>query len=137
MKKLYNASLIYLIIGLLSGIFAREYAKAQGIQGSTMLNLLHTHILVLGFFFFLLALALSKSFPFHEVKNFDLWFIVYNIGLILTVGSMAARGLLQLNGADFEGLSYIIGIAHSVIGFSLVWFMILVKKSDKCSFIKK
>ncbi|MEC2467177.1 DUF2871 family protein, partial [Bacillus cereus] len=28
MKKLYNAAFIYLIIGLLSGVFAREYSKA-------------------------------------------------------------------------------------------------------------
>lgn len=52
MKKLYNAAFIYLIIGLLSGVFAREYTKAQGIKGSTMLQLVHTHVLVLGFVFF-------------------------------------------------------------------------------------
>ncbi|MFJ8527422.1 DUF2871 family protein [Bacillus sp. NPDC094106] len=131
MKKLYNASFTYLIIGLLSGVFAREYAKAKGILGSTLLNLLHTHTLVLGFLFFLIALALSKSFAFHEVKSFDMWFIVHNIGLILTLSSLAARGLLQLNGADFKGLTYIVAISHSIIGFSLVWFMILLKKSCK------
>ena len=52
MKKLYNAAFSYLIIGLLSGVFAREYSKAQGIKGSTMLQLVHTHVLVLGFVFF-------------------------------------------------------------------------------------
>ncbi len=52
MKKLYNAAFSYLIIGLLSGVFAREYTKAQGIKGSTMLQLVHTHVLVLGFVFF-------------------------------------------------------------------------------------
>ena len=44
MKKLYNAAFMYLIIGLLSGVFAREYTKAQGIKGSTMLQLVHTRI---------------------------------------------------------------------------------------------
>ncbi|KFN01664.1 DUF2871 family protein [Bacillus clarus] len=133
MKKLYNASFTYLIIGLLSGIFAREYAKSKGIIGSTLLNLLHTHTLVLGFLFFLIALGLAKVFAFHEVKGFNKWFIVHNIALTLTLGSMATRGLLQLNGADFKGLTYIVGISHSMMGFSLVWFMILLKKS----FIKK
>jgi len=60
-----------------------------------------------------------------------MWFIVHNIGLILTLSSLATRGLLQLNGADFKGLAYIVGISHSIIGFSLVWFMILLKKSYK------
>ena len=71
MKKLYNASFTYLIIGLLSGIFAREYGKYKGILGSTLLNLLHTHTLVLGFFFFLIALGLAKVFAFHEAKSFN------------------------------------------------------------------
>ncbi|MEN1936633.1 DUF2871 family protein [Paenibacillus sp. 102] len=131
MKKLYYASFVYLIIGLLSGVFAREYAKSKGILGSTLLNLLHTHTLVLGFLFFLIALALAKAFSFHKVKGFNTWFIVHNIGLILTLSSLATRGLLQLNGADFKGLTYIIGISHSLIGLTLVWFMILLKKSFK------
>ena len=131
MKKLYNAAYTYLIIGLLSGVFAREFAKAKGIQGTTLLNLLHTHVLVLGFLFFLIALALSKSFAFHEAKSFNMWFIVYNVGLVLTVSSLAARGLLQINGADFKGLSHIAGMSHTIIGIALVWFMILLKKSFK------
>ncbi|ENQ3077524.1 DUF2871 domain-containing protein [Bacillus multifaciens] len=131
MKKLYNAAFTYLIIGLLSGVFAREYSKAQGIQGTTSLYKLHTHVLVLGFLFFLIALALSKLFAVHEAKSFNMWFIVYNVGLVLTVGSMATRGLLQLNGADFKGLSHIAGMSHTILGAGLVWFMILLKKSFK------
>lgn len=131
MKKLYYASFVYLIIGLLAGVFAREYAKAKGILGSTLLNLLHTHTLVLGFLFFLIALALAKSFSFHKIKGFDMWFIVHNIGLILTLASMATRGFLQLNGTDFKGLTYIVAVSHSIIGLSLIWFMILLKKSFK------
>ena len=131
MKKLYFASFVYLVIGLLSGVFAREYAKSKGILGSTLLNLLHTHTLVLGFLFFLIALALAKSFAFHKVKGFNMWFIVHNIGLILTLSSLATRGLLQLNGADFKGLTYIIGLSHSLIGLTLIWFMMLLKKSYK------
>lgn len=131
MKKLYYASFVYLVIGLLSGVFAREYAKSKGILGSTLLNLLHTHTLVLGFLFFLIALALAKSFSFHKVKSFNNWFIFHNVGLILTLSSLATRGLLQLNGANFKELTYIIGFSHSLIGLTLVWFMILLKKSFK------
>ncbi|MEY8350829.1 DUF2871 family protein [Bacillus cereus] len=131
MKKLYYASLTYLVIGLLSGVFAREYAKSKGILGSTLLNLLHTHTLVLGFLFFLIALALAKSFSFHKVNGFNSWFIVHNVGLILTLSSLATRGLLQLNGANFKELTYIIGFSHSLIGLTLIWFMILLKKSFK------
>ncbi|GLV63655.1 hypothetical protein Bmyc01_23250 [Bacillus mycoides] len=131
MKKLYNAAFIYLIIGLLSGVFAREYTKAQGIKGSTMLQLVHTHVLVLGFIFFLVALALFKVFHVQETKSFHAWFIVYNAGLIFTITTMVFRGLLQVNGTDFNGLSHMTGLAHVIISIGLVWFMILLKKSFK------
>ncbi len=129
MKKLYNAAFIYLIIGLLSGVFAREYSKAQGIKGSTMLQLVHTH--VLGFIFFLVALALFKVFHVQETKSFRAWFIVYNTGLIFTIATMVFRGLLQVNGTDFNGLSHMAGLGHVIISIGLVWFMILLKKSFK------
>ncbi|HDR7688050.1 MULTISPECIES: DUF2871 domain-containing protein [Bacillus cereus group] len=131
MKKLYNAAFIYLIIGLLSGVFAREYTKAQGIKGSTMLQLVHTHVLVLGFIFFLVAVALVKVFQIQETKNFHTWFVVYNTGLIITIVTMVCRGLLQVNGTDFNGLSHMAGLGHVIISIGFVWFMILLKKSIK------
>ncbi|MEH7260645.1 DUF2871 family protein, partial [Bacillus toyonensis] len=103
----------------------------KGILGSTLLNLLHTHTLVLGFFFFLIALGLAKVFAFHEVKGFNKWFVLHNIALTLMLGSLAARGLLQLNGADFKGLTYIVGFSHSLMAVTLIWFMLLIKKSYK------
>ncbi|EMY4795594.1 DUF2871 domain-containing protein [Bacillus pacificus] len=131
MKKLYNAAFSYLIIGLLSGVFAREYTKAQGIKGSTMLQLVHTHVLVLGFVFFLIALALCKVFHVQETKSFRAWFVVYNVGLLFTIATMLWRGLLQVNGTDFNGLSHMAGLGHVIISIGLVWFMILLKKSVK------
>ncbi|WHY30978.1 DUF2871 domain-containing protein [Bacillus wiedmannii] len=131
MKKLYNAASIYLIMGLLSGVFAREYTKAQGIKGSTMLQLVHIHVLVLGFVFFLIALALCKVLHVQETKSFRTWFVIYNIGLIFTIATMVFRGLLQVNGTDFTGLSHMAGLGHVIISIGLVWFMILLKKSFK------
>ncbi|HFJ9441845.1 hypothetical protein CON07_08910 [Bacillus sp. AFS094611] len=131
MKRLYNAAFIYFIIGLFSGVFAREYTKAQGIKGSTMLQLVHTHVLVLGFVFCLIALALCKVFHVQETKSFRAWFVVYNVGLIFTIATMLWRGLLQVNGTDFNGLSHMAGLGHVIISIGLVWFMILLKKSVK------
>ncbi|WP_049119274.1 DUF2871 family protein, partial [Bacillus cereus] len=87
--------------------------------------------LVLGFFFFLIALGLAKVFAFHEVQGFNKWFVLHNIALTLMLGSLAARGLLQLNGADFKGLTYIVGFSHSLMAVTLIWFMLLIKKSFK------
>ena len=131
MKKLYNAAFIYLIIGLLSGVFAREYTKAQGIKGATMLQLVHTHVLVLGFVFFLIAFALFKVFQMQETKSFCAWFVVAKVGVIFTIVTMLWRGLIQVNGTDFNGLSHMAGLGHVITSIGLVWFMILLKKSFK------
>lgn len=67
MKKLYNVLFMYLIIGLLLGIFVREYGKYKGILGFILLNFLYIYIFVFGFFFFLIVLGLVKVFVFYEV----------------------------------------------------------------------
>ena len=82
-------------------------------------------------FLLLIALGLAKVFAFHEVQGFNKWFVLHNIALTLMLGSLAARGLLQLNGADFKGLTYIVGFSHSLMAVTLIWFMLLIKKSFK------
>ncbi|WP_411907726.1 DUF2871 family protein, partial [Salmonella enterica] len=85
----------------------------------------------LGFAFFLIALALCKVFHVQETKSFRAWFVVYNVGLLFTIATMLWRGLLQVNGTDFNGLSHMAGLGHVIISIGLVWFMILLKKSVK------
>lgn len=131
MKKIFNAAFFYLVLGLLSGIFAREYTKVNEFKGFTMLTVVHTHVLVLGFLFFLIVLALSKQFNIHEARSFNTWFVIYNLGMILTVAAMVVRGVLQVNGTDFKGLSHIAGLSHVIISIGFIWFMMLLKKSFK------
>lgn len=70
-------------------------------------------------------------FHVQETKSFCAWFVVYNVGVIFTIVTMLWRGLLQVNGTDFYGLSHMAGLGHVIISIGLVWFMILPKKSFK------
>lgn len=56
MKKLWNTSMIYLILALAGGVFYREFSKFHGYTGRTTLAYVHTHLLVLGMFLFLLTI---------------------------------------------------------------------------------
>ncbi len=47
MRKLYYASLTYLILGLVAGVFYREWTKVFNAVDRSQLNTLHTHLLVL------------------------------------------------------------------------------------------
>lgn len=131
MKKLYYTSFFYAILGLLAGIFYREVTKLNEFTGKTVLVGAHTHILVLGFLFFLIALILCKLFNIHEAKSFNAWYLVYNLGLLITIGTMVTRGMLQINGSDISFLPHIAGLGHTILGIGFVWMLILLGKRIK------
>lgn len=129
MKKLFNLSFFYLILGLALGIFFREFTKFNSFTGITTLSAAHTHTLVLGFIFFLILIILEKLFSISNTKYFTGWLITYNIGLLSLISTLIVRGILEVLNKDFIGLPHIAGTAHAIFGISLIWFMIILKKS--------
>lgn len=131
MQKIFKISSFYLFLGLILGVFYREFTKFNNFTGTTTLGLVHSHVLVLGFLFFIIVLLLEKNFTLSQVKNFNKWMITYNIGLIYLVSTLVFRGILQVQGNDFAGLSHIAGLGHAILGVSLIWFTIIVNKAIK------
>ena len=129
MKRLFNLSFFYLIFGLALGVFFREFTKLNDFSGATTLNVAHTHTLVLGFIFFLVIVILEKVFTISNIKYFNIWLITYNIGLLSLISTLVARGILEILNKDFAGLPHIAGTSHAILGLSLIWFMIILKKS--------
>ena len=131
MKKYFNLSTFYLVLGLAMGVFFREFTKINGFEGQTVLGVVHTHTLTLGFMFFILVLLLEKNFKLSETKGFKGWCILYNISLIYLLITLTDRGILQVLGNDFAGLSHIAGLGHVLLSVALIWFVIIVNKSIK------
>lgn len=131
MKKYFNLSTIYLVLGLAMGVFYREFTKINGFEGKTALSVVHTHALTLGFIFFILVLLLEKNFKISEEKGFKGWCVLYNVSLIYLLVTLTARGILQVLGNDFAGLSHIAGLGHVFLTVSLIWFVVIVNKSIK------
>ena len=129
MKRLFNLSFFYLILGLALGIFFREFTKLNDFTGITTLSATHTHTLVLGFIFFLVIVILEKVFTISNIKHFNIWLITYNIGLLSLISTLVARGILYVLNKDFVGLPHIAGTSHAILGLSLIWFMIILKES--------
>ena len=101
MKKQARMSVIYMVVGLVSGVFYREYTKLMGFTGETQLSTIHTHALVLGMLFFLIVLALEPNFQLSKMREYRKFLISYNAGVALTLVMMVVRGILQVQG--FEG----------------------------------
>jgi hypothetical protein len=128
LRKLYYFAFIYLGLGLLFGVFYREFTVFHEFTGNTQLAVLHTHTLVLGMLFFLLLLVFERLFKLSEYKRFNLWLIIYNIGFGGLLLTMLIRGIGQVVDWELSGFNHISGLFHTILGLAFVWFFIVLGK---------
>lgn len=123
MKKLVRTSMTYMIAGLASGLFYREFTKINDFQGKSQLGTLHTHILILGMFFFLIVLLLEKAFKLSEHKHYKKFYALYNSGLGITLLMMLTHGIMTVLGkADSPMIAGIAGLGHIFLTIGLGFF---------------
>lgn len=133
MKKLANLALFYTILGLLAGLFYREFTKINEIEASSTLGLIHGHFFALGTIVFLIVLALEKLFTLSAARGYRLFLWTYNAGLLVTAATLVARGIftdLQLtlsSGLD-ASIAGIAGLGHISLSIGLVTLLVLVRK---------
>ncbi|MET1249780.1 DUF2871 domain-containing protein [Sporolactobacillus sp. STCC-11] len=128
MKKLYVAALIYMIAGLVSGIYYRELTKAMNFHGESMLSILHTHLLILGMFFFLILIVMEKVFVLTASKRFALFFWTYNVGVVWTITIMVIHGTRDVLGiSSGPAIAGMAGMGHIVLTIGFVLFFIILK----------
>ena len=130
MSKSFHAAWIYATLGLLAGLFYREYTRGKDFEGTTQLSVTHTHLLALGMLVFLVVLALAAVLPIGELRLFMLFFWFYNLGLVITVTMMFVRGIIQVNGddRDLPAVAGIAGLGHILITVGLVHLFLALKK---------
>lgn len=132
MKKYINMALVYTIVGLVFGVFYREFTKLNGFTGKTVLSVMHTHYLMLGMFFFLVLLILEKVFSFTGEKTGRI-ILCYNIGLNITGLSFLVRGITQVFGTELSSgmdaaISGFAGLGHIFLGVCMVLVLFRIKK---------
>lgn len=135
MKKIVNTALIYAIIAMLYGVIYREGSKFLELTEPTTWSLTHTHFFVLGMFFFLIVLILEKEFKITKDKKFNIFYIIYNIGLVLTGIMLWIRGFFDItkstNITYDKIISGISGVGHILLGIGIVLFLIILKNKIK------
>jgi len=140
-KKCYIiVSLVFLIVGLLCGVYYREFTKALNYSYTyTPLGLVHPHLLVLGLIINIVLGLLLANFTLNE-KQEKIAFIIYNVGVSLTGLLLLTRGtfdvLVKTNNYEISGtLSLIIsglaGISHIILAVGLIYYFVLIIKSYK------
>ena len=133
MKKILNAAFIYMIVGVASGLFYREFTKLNNFaEGEfTQLGLAHTHLLTLGFIVLLIALVIEKVFAIsRSPKLFDWFFWLYNAGVILTSGMLIWHGSLTVLGQESSGMiAGIAGLGHMLLTAGMVVFFVALRRA--------
>ena len=134
MKNYLNYSLSYGVMGLICGVYFREFTKIMGFTGVTTLSKAHPHLLMLGTFLFLIVALFSERLSLETEKTFKLFMRMYNIGLPLTVLMMLIRGTLQVLGTPLSkglnaSISGIAGIGHILLGVGFILLIVSLKKA--------
>lgn len=120
-------------IGLALGVFFREFTKYYGFDGSSALGKLHLHALVLGMVFFIIAALTQDKLDLRKSKLERWFYILYNVGLGLTLCMLLVRGIIQVSGANASSgaISGVAGIGHIILASGLILFFVIVLKSLK------
>ena len=96
MKKYINTAFVYAIAAMIGGVFYREFTKLNEFTGETTLGVVHTHLFMLGMVLFLVVALFVDKYKMTELKKFRAFYIVYNIGVILTTILFVVRGVIQV-----------------------------------------
>lgn len=138
MKKLFYSAFGYMVIGVLSGLFYREFTKGRDFQGYTQLSIVHTHLLTLGFIVLLIVLILEKLLTLSASRLFNWFFWAYNAGLVLTSGIMVVHGILQVDGAtDVSAvIPGIAGLGHIFLSAGMVLLFLALRSRLFCAAVK-
>ncbi len=132
MKKLFYAAFAYMLVGVVSGLFYREFTKANDFPSGefTQLGLAHTHLLTLGFIVLLIVLALEKQFTLSRSKLFGWFFWVYNAGVIVTSAMLIWHGSLTVLGQEGNGMiSGIAGLGHILLTAGMVLLFLCLRRA--------
>ncbi|WP_331742194.1 DUF2871 domain-containing protein (plasmid) [Streptomyces sp. NBC_00876] len=132
MRKSYYAAHVYMIVGVISGLFYREFTKIKDFTGETQLALMHTHLLALGMIVFLIVLVLDKVFQLSGSKLFTAFFWFYNIGIVISTAMMGVHGILTVLGRDEDNINVSVpltaGLGHILLTVGLILLFILLGK---------
>ena len=123
MRKLYYAAFGYMLAGVASGLFYREFTKLNDFpEGQfTQLGLAHTHLLTLGFVILLIVLLLEKAFALSRSRLFGWFFWVYNAGVIMTSATLIWHGSLTVLGLEAsKAIAGIAGTGHILLTVGMV-----------------
>lgn len=134
-RNILGLSYTFLIMGLILGVFYREFTKFYNYRLVNHLSKLHVHVLVLGFLLMLIIYIISKNYDLGKIHYIKIPIYLYVVGFAFTIVNMTLIGIYQvfspkikiLNQAAIDGFS---GIGHIILSVGLVWLILRIFKIE-------
>lgn len=130
----FRATAAWTGLGLLAGLYYREFTRSNGHPGGTQLAVTHTHWLVLGTVFGLIFLILERQFQLSQSRLFKGFFWTWIVGTAITGGAQMFKGTLQVLGnasADSKAIAGISGMGHIILTVAFVLFFMALRSRLK------
>ncbi|GFP78396.1 DUF2871 family protein [Clostridium fungisolvens] len=125
MKKLRLFSIGYAVLWLLSGLL--NIFILSDFNNGDFVKLTNGHLLILGTGFMALMYAADNVLSISKKRNFNLWLVLYNAFLGVSVLLMLAQKVIENKGFTIEAVNSSIDIAHLGLGVCLLWAVYLVR----------
>ena len=134
-KNILGMAFANLIMGLIGGVFYREFTKFYGYTKPSHLSIVHVHSLVLGFIVMLIIYMLTKGYKKNQIQSLKKPIYIFEAGIIFTITNMMVIGIYEvvglgeqtINRAAIDGIS---GLGHITLAVGLVWTIIKIYKED-------
>lgn len=134
-QDVLGMSFTFLVMGLVAGVFYREFTKVNQFVGDTRLSVLHTHTLVLGFVVLLVFYLLIRNYSMERVLSLKKSYLIYVSGLTFTLVMMIFIGIYQITaqGQDLinikaiEGMS---GLGHIILAAGMTKLLVKIYRLE-------
>ncbi|WPC08978.1 DUF2871 domain-containing protein [Globicatella sp. PHS-GS-PNBC-21-1553] len=134
-QDVLGMSFTFLVMGLVAGVFYREFTKMNNFVGDTRLSVLHTHTLVLGFVVLLIFYLLIRNYSSDRVLGIKKSYLIYISGLTFTLVMMVFIGIYQITaqGQDLinikaiEGMS---GLGHIILAVGMTKLLVKIYRLE-------
>ena len=119
MKVLFNTSVFYLVLGAVAALALRGFAAQPCVAGASALGAVHPHLIALGVFGFLVATLFALRADFTGERLFRPFYLVYNVGIVLSAGALLAKGAALYTNTATQG-AWTVYEAVGILGNVLV-----------------
>lgn len=134
-KNIIGLSYTFLVMGLIAGVFYREFTKFYKYSDNNHLSKLHVHVLALGFLPMMILYLVVKEYDVKKNLSLRKPLYVFVSGFTFTIVNITLFWIFEIvsasrpivNKAALKGLS---GLGHIFLAIGIVWMVVKIFQNE-------